>query len=125
MERAARLSRDPRAATAAACLLAALLGAGLRAADRIPYRGAFKVPELEVVWRALNAPRAEDLAMEWRDIDPRKDPSAPPDWWECWTSWGLLPFHGGVRLPADTPGGRPRTRCTGRARSASAPGSSP
>jgi len=86
---------------AAALSLFALRGTLILAAEAIPYHGTFKIPELEVVWKALNAPRAEDLAMEWRDIDPRQDPSAPLDWWECWVSSGILPFYGGVRLPAE------------------------
>jgi hypothetical protein len=69
-------------------------------AHEITFDGEFRIPELRVVWHALNQPAAEQLKLDWRDLDPKKDAKLPADFWRYWPA-PFSPFYAGVKFPAE------------------------
>src|SRR4051812_27144909 len=69
-------------------------------AAEVPFKGEFKIPALNVVWDALNQPTANDLQLDWHDLDPRKDTTRPDDFWRHWPA-PFSPFYASVKMPAE------------------------
>src|SRR5688572_9084661 len=83
-----------------AMLVALGMTATAAAATEVPFRSEFRIPALGVIWSALNEPTAEQMKLDWRDLDPRKDTARPDGFWRHWPT-PFSPFYAGVKMPAD------------------------